>query len=457
MAMVRPNSNRDNDFTRRVNELLRDTSAELTDEQHEAAKAATNARLEEVFPGLAEDEATISNAYEPSTEHYPHNYLIHRPSLDELFARDNEWYGGGEEHWESGTGPELVIEDGRPLIEPSEVERYFNRNAHSISDEDLDINTPDFGTGRHERNYGGFSERTHDTLSTAALNAQIGSPEYWKIIDRHNAEQRKRERDIRQNAEAVATRREAPAGWYENWQDIRRRRSQRWAGIAIGASQRRPSRHPRGSRGTRTNTRSGAEYAMRSEPFYSHSSNFSGRRYTQELDESATFATASSNPQITYDIDAEQGDINYVVYSYNTPIAWRLHDFSWRMPSHRYSRTTSRHQSAIRYALSNANYRSPQQVAENILMDRGRRQSTTYGMSPRVPLSYYRPNYEVYTYHNYSDDDLERLGNTYANRYMEQIVEPERARRAQILLRNRRARERQARRERRRPLESDNG
>jgi len=43
---------------------------------------------------------------------------------------------------------------------------------------------------------------------------------------------------------------------------------------------------------------------------------------------------------------------DYAVYSYATPIAWHVPDFGWVMPETRYSLTTTRHQSTVRYALS---------------------------------------------------------------------------------------------------------
>jgi hypothetical protein len=47
-------------------------------------------------------------------------------------------------------------------------------------------------------------------------------------------------------------------------------------------------------------------------------------------------------------------NIDYVVYSYATPIAWRVRGTDWAewvVPSHYYSRTMSRHQNKIRTAL----------------------------------------------------------------------------------------------------------
>ena len=45
----------------------------------------------------------------------------------------------------------------------------------------------------------------------------------------------------------------------------------------------------------------------------------------------------------------------FVVYSYDTPIAWRLSDGSWSVPDTKYSMTTSRHQSHLSHLLGRMN------------------------------------------------------------------------------------------------------
>lgn len=45
--------------------------------------------------------------------------------------------------------------------------------------------------------------------------------------------------------------------------------------------------------------------------------------------------------------------IDYVVYSYGTPIAYRIEDTGeWVVPDAKYSVTTSKHQATIKYAIS---------------------------------------------------------------------------------------------------------
>ena len=43
--------------------------------------------------------------------------------------------------------------------------------------------------------------------------------------------------------------------------------------------------------------------------------------------------------------------IDYVIYSYDTPIAWRRGDGEWAMPAADYSVTTKRHKATIRAAI----------------------------------------------------------------------------------------------------------
>ena len=47
----------------------------------------------------------------------------------------------------------------------------------------------------------------------------------------------------------------------------------------------------------------------------------------------------------------DNDDTVYVVYSYRTPVAW-CQNGSWHVVTQKFSRTTSRHQSAVRSALS---------------------------------------------------------------------------------------------------------
>jgi len=49
---------------------------------------------------------------------------------------------------------------------------------------------------------------------------------------------------------------------------------------------------------------------------------------------------------------ARNGVIDYVIYSYQTPIAWHDKESGWIVPDESYSVTTSRHQGTVRAALT---------------------------------------------------------------------------------------------------------
>ena len=48
--------------------------------------------------------------------------------------------------------------------------------------------------------------------------------------------------------------------------------------------------------------------------------------------------------------------VSYVVYSYNTPIAWFDEVDGWTVPDHKYSRSTTAHQHTVRCALNGLTY-----------------------------------------------------------------------------------------------------
>lgn len=50
-------------------------------------------------------------------------------------------------------------------------------------------------------------------------------------------------------------------------------------------------------------------------------------------------------------VDAQRARVDYVIYSYATPIAWHVEGGGWYMPDVRYSVTTGRHQGVVRVAL----------------------------------------------------------------------------------------------------------
>lgn len=52
-----------------------------------------------------------------------------------------------------------------------------------------------------------------------------------------------------------------------------------------------------------------------------------------------------------YAIRFQENEVDYAVYSYHTPIAWRTEDGQWTVPDHTYSLTTTNQQNIVRQAL----------------------------------------------------------------------------------------------------------
>ena len=88
-------------------------------------------------------------------------------------------------------------------------------------------------------------------------------------------------------------------------------------------------------------------------------------------------------------------ETDYTVFSYSTPIAWRTTQGHWEVPRIDYSKTTQRHQSAIRRALSNS-YHSPLAEAGNRISDL-RQQHLEQGI--RLPSRVYQVNVGFETFH----------------------------------------------------------
>ena len=75
-------------------------------------------------------------------------------------------------------------------------------------------------------------------------------------------------------------------------------------------------------------------------------SNFSGFITTSQQ---TKYATGRLPSDVVLQLQLDE--IDYVIYSYGTPIAWHG-KFGWSVPAIKYSSTTSRHQSIVRSAIA---------------------------------------------------------------------------------------------------------
>jgi len=75
-------------------------------------------------------------------------------------------------------------------------------------------------------------------------------------------------------------------------------------------------------------------------PWQNHSGSFHGRAVTTEHVETGQMPRAQAELLREF---GRKGELEYVIFSYRTPIAYRAHG-EWYIPTTKYSPTTSKHQ-----------------------------------------------------------------------------------------------------------------
>ena len=384
---------------RRSSEFLKNIDAvlsEVDDSQavREAKKAKNTAEIEKIFPGVEEDEKTLSGMYEPALHNFPLDEDVVRPRRPDFIGSispSNEltlnqaqrMFPASKQHVQQGTGLRSAL-------------RTSERRYHQFEESDLDPDTPDFGTSRDERDYLGFEQE-------GPSNYPVDSPAYWYQLDRrsHNPEVRR--------AAATFTNREQVASvrdYYNRGNSI------------FGTPRRINNSRTRRSRnsevGPVTNTRTAAELMAQGNP----------ARAGGRSDGRHHFAGIASPPyslgRLPSDLNPRRRNVetDYTVFSYSTPIAWRTTQGHWEVPRVNYSRTTQRHQSAIRRALSNS-YHSPLAEAGYRISDL-RQQHLEQGI--RLPSKNYELNVGFETFH--PEPPSENTINSIVEDHVQQVINP---------------------------------
>lgn len=387
-AQARRNTpRRSSEFLKNIDAVLR----EVDDSQavREAKKAKNTAEIEKIFPGVEEDEKTLSGMYEPALHNYPLGEEVTRLSRpdDSYSSREltpdqiKRMFPKSISHMQYGTGP-------RSAMGTSE------RRYHQFEESDLDPDTrTDFGTDRDERDYIGFQQE-------GPSNYPVDSPAYWYQLDSrsHNPKVRR--------AAATFTDREQRASARQFYN----RNASRAAASILGTSRRSRTSEV----GPVTNTRTAAELMAQGNP----------ARAGGRSDGRHHFAGIASPPyslgRLPSDLNPRRRNVetDYTVFSYSTPIAWRTTQGHWEVPRVNYSRTTQRHQSAIRRALSNS-YHSPLQEASYRVSDL-RQQHLEQGI--RLPSKNYELNISFETFHPEppSEDTISRI----VEDHVQQVINP---------------------------------
>lgn len=396
--------------------------------------------LERVFPGLTEDEQTVSGMYEPSIKNYPKGAAIRYPSMA-------SWESEGDlfshrARTEIGQGEETGI-PGR--IYP----------PHQIIDLNPELNTPD----RDSRVYPfeeGLIRPTDFIVGEGAYrrdreNAINWAKQHRQEVARTGNTDTEGKRRLGQLLSDVATYNPplANLGYYPALEEVHTEANNRHldfvrelynklddsdvnldlsgqVGRVVGrveqTSTSRPSnsRNNRRNRGQVTNSRQAANRMVAGLPARAGRRTGTGHTFRgEDTNPEDTLYGGWLNPA-TYSNEERTGT-DFAVHSYGTPIAWRQAESqNWVMPTQRHSNTTSKHQSAIRSALYNTNHVSPQVAAEHELSDLYNRQGTRR----RLPKRLFEPNYSTHTFttdYDTADTEQRRL----VREHLDNVVIPE--------------------------------
>ena len=367
---------------RRSSEFLKNIDAVLSEVDdspaaREARKAKNTAEIEKIFPGVEEDEKTLSGMYEPALHNYPLGEAVLkplRPDINNLgdypsevltFDQQLKMFPKSQSHHEPGTGSFGTL---------YHVPR--TRREQQRQDSDADSDTPDFGTARGERDYTGFEQ-------IGPSRHPIGSDDYWNQMDRHTQSYRLRE--YTRNAERAA------------------------ANI-LGTTRR--SRNPEA--GPVANTRTAAELMAQGNP--ARAGGRTGGRHSFRGRAGPAYDAGRLPRELSPNLRNLETD--YTVFSYSTPIAWRTTQGHWEVPRIDYSKTTQRHQSAIRRALSNS-YHSPLAEAGNRISDL-RQQHLEQGI--RLPSRDYQLNVGFETFH--PEPPSENTINAVVQNHLQNVINP---------------------------------
>jgi len=370
---------RSSEFLKNIDAVLREVDD--SDAAHEARKTKNEAEIEKIFPGVRLDEKTASGMYEPSARNYQSGKPVmfdRRPDVEEIPEFRSEILTFDQQrNMFPPTADHLIYGTGNPLsIYPTHTSQQI------VSDSDLQ--TPDFGTERDDRDYAGFEAFTKKTPW------KIDSEEYWGQLDQYSRT------NIRKRAEA------------ERERQVRARPS---------TSDRAPRRSRDPQAGPVRDTRSAAQLMAQGQPARAGGTRETGRHSFRGRAESAGSNTIGRLPN-----NLEPGrrnlETDFTVYSYNTPIAWRTTSGHWEVPRIKYSRTTQRHQSAIRSALSNTHH-SPIAEASYRVYDL---RQTHREQGINLPSTNYDLNVGFETFH--PEPPSEETVNAIVQDHLQRVINP---------------------------------
>lgn len=346
----------------------------------ERRRAANESEIRRIFPGIEEDEATPSGVYEPSSEHFPLGYgRITNKHLQSF-----------------GIEPRVIVGTNENL-------------THMPNHEVIDL-SPDWP----------------ENMPT--VEPFINTDHAYRAIERQGLSRRTGNTTYVTGDRSVI---------WTNWNPNYDSDSSSTAPSAIDYVRPllapRPTTRSSGSRTTRRGAGPRSDMRTAADRMIAGQQARAGRSGETMRGIANGFIHTGRLDTTNLTTHQERGmDADFTVYSYNTPIAWRQPQqdiegspVGWTVPTQRHSNSTNRHQSAVRRALSRANFVSPEAMAEQKLLRLHAGQTDT-----RLGRSFFEPRHATHSF--IQDPDLaEQLSERIVSRHLERVVNPERDRRIQ--------------------------
>lgn len=334
----------------------------------ERRRAANEAEIRRIFPGIEEDEANPSGMYEPSTDFFPWG---------------DERYTGTYDH-NFGIEPRRIV--------------GTNKNLRHMPEREIIDLSPDW------------------PKEIPTVEPFINNDYYVRSIDRQGLEDRSN----------VNTRYIDGRG-NTTWERSDRVQTPRPAASPRPTTRDSGSRTVRRGSGPRSDMRTAAERMVAGQQARAGRGGETMRGVANGFTDTGRLDRTNLTSHQERGIDAD-----FTVYSYNTPIAWRQPQqdvegspVGWTVPTQRHSVSTNRHQAAVRGALRRANFVSPEALAEQKLLRLHAGQAGT-----RLGRSFFDPGHATHSF--IQDPQLaEQLSDQIVSRHLERVVNPERDRRIQ--------------------------
>lgn len=405
-----------------IDAVLADNSAALSEmgiitSPEQQRRNRSQQALERIFPGLTEDEQTVSGMYEPSPKNYPKGFHIDYPSIRTWDAYGNnpldDWstsHSARGEGQDEGNLTYQTIDLNPELNTPTRNNRIYPFEEHLTGP-----NSTWVGGGVYSRdreNAINWTKQHREEFARTGNADTEGKRRLDQLLSdvvNYNPPLATKESHITandRNLDFIKT-------LYERTDDtnIDLDRSLKTGKIyeppephtptTRSANTRTTNRANRASAGPVTNRNEAALRMVRGEPARS-----GGRAYGVH--------------NFRGEETSQLGD-NYTVYSYHTPIGWRQHDNNnWVVSTKNYSPSTNRHQSALRNALAQTNHRSPEAEASSELMSLYYKQ----GSRRRLPKRLFDPQFTNHTFttdHAAAEAESRRI----VNEHLENVVIPE--------------------------------